>query len=88
MAQIVFDIPNDIYHRIKKHPSFPKSQSGGAHRKYWQKLFLDGSIHAPAFRLAEVEAELQRTHVALNRATGVLATMANSASGSTIKQSA
>ena len=74
MAQICFDIPDDVYRRIKKHPSFPKSQRGGAHRMYWQQVFLDGSIHSPEFQLAEKEAELQRTKVALQRAEGVITT--------------
>lgn len=73
MAQICFDIPDDVYRRIKKHPSFPKSQRGGAHRMYWQQVFLDGSIHSPEFQLAEKEAELQRAKVALRRAEDAIA---------------
>lgn len=78
MARIRFNIPDDVYRRIRKHPRFPRSQRGSAISRFWAELFLDGSVRSAGFENEELRSreyldELTRRRSALaqvDRATG------------------
>jgi hypothetical protein len=71
-TRIQFWCPDEFYFRIKKHPTFPKSQSGKAHSKFWLHKFLDGSINSPRFQFEELQAELAKERAARKNAEFLL----------------
>lgn len=66
MARIQFNIPDDVYRRIKKHPRFPRSQRGSAISRFWAELFLDGSVRSAGFENDELRARLRATESAIS----------------------